>query len=974
MATLQDRPLQGATPRQSARASWTWGLIAIALFLSVDILTYFAAEGLWFRSVNYLDVFWLRLRTQVVLGTMTFLGSLLFAGLNLWRARQLSFDDYCIVPSAENRRRGIGLGRLLPLAMGLALLLSVSLLYHGQLALTRWHSIAADPLPTLPLWLNVDTGWRIIQQLMAQPWQLGPLMVIMLGVMIYPGVGSAIATLLLSLSFSLVLSSKWSRVLPALNPTSFEQSDPLFNNDISFYIFRLPVLELAEFWLSGLFLFTLVAVALIYLLAGKRLSQGRFLGFSAPQQRHLYILTGLLLLTTSINHWLNRYELLYSRQGVTYGASYTDVMVDLPVQTALSIITLSLVVIAFSRYLFGFAKHRSRLRVPSFAILIATYLTVALLGETLAPWLVQRLVVQPNEFQRERPYIERSIAFTRDAFNLTDIQEESFNPQNNLTVEKLNNNDLTVRNIRVWDTRPLLESNRQLQQIRLYYEFFDADVDRYTLTKSDGTTERRQVLISARELNYEQLEDTAQTWVNRHLSYTHGYGFTMSPVNTAAIGGLPDYFIKDIAHVPSNEDVARSIPIGQPRIYFGELTNNYVMTGTRVPELDYPGENDNVYTTYAGTGGISLGAWWQRLLYSKHLSDWQMLFTNDFTADTKLLFRRNIQERVKEIAPFLQFDGDPYLVVADANAQAASDTSNPIDPEGSYLYWIIDAYTTSDRYPYSDPGGQPFNYIRNSIKVVVDAFNGSVSFYVADATDPIIQTWAELFPKMLQPLESMPPALVAHIRYPEDYSLVQSNQLLVYHMTNPRIFYNREDTWRAPNEIYANESQVVEPYYLIMKLPKEAAEEFVLLRPFTPSQRNNLIAWLASRSDGNQYGRMLLYRFPKQELVYGPEQIEARINQDPEISQRISLWNTQGSRANQGNLLVIPIEESLLYVEPLYLEAEQNRLPILARVIVAYQNRIAMAETLEQSLQAIFNPQRSGGSTILRDLNAELLN
>lgn len=974
MATLQDRSVRSIQQKSTGIAWQPWVLGAIALLLSLDIITYFAAEGLWFRSVDYLAAFWLQLRTQIILGAISFLGSILFAGINLGWARRLSFDDYCIVPSTENRHRGIGLGRLLPLAVGLALLLAVAVLYHGQLALAQWHNSTGNPLPPLPLWLNVDTGWQIVQQVVTQPWQGGLLLAMLLGVLIYPRMSSAISTIFLSLSFSLVLASQWSRVLPALNPTSFGQRDPLFNQDISFYIFRLPVLELVEFWLSGLFLFTLVAVALVYLLAGNSLSQGRFLGFSAPQQRHLYILVGVLLLTTSIGHWLNRYELLYSSQGVAYGASYTDVRIDLPVQTALSILTLALVLVALGRSLFGFSHHRSRQKLPSFLILIATYMLIALLGESLLPWLMQRLVVQPNEFQRERPYIERSIAFTRDAFNLTDIQEESFAPKSNLTAEKLSNNDLTVRNIRVWDTRPLLESNRQLQQIRLYYEFADADVDRYTLTKSDGTTERRQVLISARELNYKQLEDTAQTWVNQHLSYTHGYGFTMSPVNTAAVGGLPDYFIKDIAHVASNEDVARSIPIGRPRIYFGELTNNYVMTGTKVPELDYPSTDNNVYTTYAGQGGISLGSRWERLLFAKHLSDWQMLFTNDFTADTKLLFRRNIQARIKQIAPFLQFDGDPYLVVADANAQAASDGSNPIDPEGNYLYWMIDAYTTSDRYPYSDPGGQPFNYIRNSVKVVVDAYHGSVSFYIADPTDPIIQTWAQLFPAMLQPLEAMPPALAAHLRYPEDYSLVQSDQLLVYHMTDPRIFYNREDTWRAPNEIYANESQIVEPYYLIMKLPEESEEEFVLLRPFTPAQRNNLIAWLAARSDGDQYGRILLYRFPKQELVYGPEQIEARINQDPEISQRISLWNTQGSRANQGNLLVIPIEESLLYVEPLYLEAEQNRLPILARVIVAYQNRIAMAETLDQALEAIFKPSKANNSTILRDLEVDLLN
>lgn len=973
MATLQSQqrpPIQ----KKSTGAYWSWGLAAIALLLSLDITTYFMAEGLWFQSVDYLGEFWLRLRTQLFLGTVAFLGSLLFAGINLWRAQQLSFDDYCIVPSAENRRRGLGLGRLLPIVFSFALLLSVSMLYHGQLALTRWHNSTLDPLPPLPLWLNLATAWDIIQQVITQPWQGGFLLIMVLGVLIYPRVAGAIATLWLSLSFSVILASQWSRVLPALNPTSFNQSDPLFNQDISFYIFRLPVLELGEFWLSGLLLSTLVVVALIYLLAGNSLSQGRFLGFSPAQQRHLYVLGSALLLSTAIGYWLRRYELLYSRQGVTYGASYTDVMVDLPVNTILSLLMVGLAIAALSRAILGSLRRTSSYSPPSFFILIAIYLSFSLMGELLLPWVVQRLVVQPNEFKRERPYIERSIAFTRDAFNLTDIQEESFAPQNNLTAEKLENNDLTVRNIRVWDTRPLLESNRQLQQIRSYYEFVDADVDRYTLIKADGTLERRQVLISARELNYEQLEDTAKTWVNQHLSYTHGYGFTMSPVNTAAIGGLPDYFIKDIAHLPSNADVARSIPQGRPRIYFGELTDDYVMTGTRVPELDYPGETDNVYTTYAGAGGIGLGAFWRRLLFAKHLGDWQMLFTNDFTPDTKLLFRRNIQERVKQIAPFLKFDGDPYLVVADINAQAASDKSNPIDAEGNYLYWIIDAYTTSDRYPYSDPGDQPFNYIRNSVKVVVDAYNGSVSFYVADADDPIIQTWAQFFPRMLQPLESMPPALVAHIRYPEDYSLVQSNQLLVYHMTDPRIFYNREDTWRAPNEIYANESQVVEPYYLIMKLPQEDTEEFVLLRPFTPAQRNNLIAWLAARSDGNQYGRMLLYRFPKQELVYGPEQIEARINQDPQISQRISLWNTQGSRANQGNLLVIPIEESLLYVEPLYLEAEQNRLPILARVIVAYQNRIAMAETLDQSLQAIFNPQPSDSSTILRDLELEALN
>ncbi len=978
MATLQNRSAPDRSQRLRTSVAkgpyWRWLVVAIALLIGFDLLTYFVAEGLWFQSVSYLGAFWLRLRTQLGLGLVVLVASCGFLGFNLWQASRFSFDDHCIVPNRENRRRGIGLALLLPLALLLGLVLAVSLVYHGQLALERWHRPNLDPLPPLPLWLNLSTVGQIVQQAVTQPWQgLGVLAIAAL-ILVAPQLSLAAAALVLSLSFSQVLSSQWSRVLPALNPTSFDQADPLFGQDISFYIFRLPLLEIVEFWLSGLFLFTLVATTAIYLLSGRSLSQGRFAGFSTPQKRHLYLLAGVLLLTTSLGYWLGRYELLYSLQGVTYGASYTDVTVDLPVNTGLSLITLGLALSTLWRGLFWSSRRPHSYQAPSLLLLLGLYLVVAIAGETVAPWLVQRLVVQPNEFKREEPYIERSIAFTRKAFNLTDIQAESFDPQGNLTAAKLEENDLTVRNIRLWDTRPLLESNRQLQQIRSYYEFVDADVDRYTLIQDDGSTERRQVLIAARELNYEQLETTAQTWVNQHLSYTHGYGFTMSPVNTAAVGGLPDYFIKDIAHRPSSDAVARSIPIGQPRIYFGELTDTYIMTNTQVPELDYPSAEDNVYTTYAGSGGIGLGSAWRRLLYAKHLTDWQMLFTRDFTPDTKLLYRRNIQRRIKQIAPFLQFDNDPYLVVADANAQASSDAYNPVDPEGSYLYWMIDAYTTSDRYPYADPGGHSFNYIRNSVKVIIDAYNGSVSFYIADPSDPIIRTWARLFPNMLQPLSAMPPALAAHLRYPQDYSSVQSDQLLVYHMTDPRIFYNREDTWRAPNEIYANESQVVEPYYLIMRLPDEEEEEFVLLRPFTPAQRNNLIAWLAARSDGDQYGRILLYRFPKQELVYGPEQIEARINQDPEISQRISLWNTQGSRANQGNLLVIPIEDSLLYVEPLYLEAEQNRLPILARVIVAYRNRIAMAETLEQSLQAIFSSKPVDSPAILRDLEADLLN
>lgn len=954
--------------------------LGLALWLSIPILlgvaniaTGYWAEGLWFAAQNFLPEFWLRSLTQLILGLFTLIVSLSIAFFNLNLATRRQFNQNCLLPNQANLRTGIGLRWLLPVLFGLGAIISADLLYHAHLAIT---GNSARPTLPIPMGLNFKADWTLIQQLAQQPIGLGLVGGGAIALIAFPKMLLRIGAVGLSLSFSAIFTREWVRVLPALNPTSFGQQDPIFGQDLSFYIFRLPPWELLEFWLSGLLLFMLSAVALEYLLAGNTFSQGRFAGFSPEQQRHLYAIAACLLGVTSLGHWLNRYALLYSRQGVTYGASFTDIYVDLPVNLALAIISLGLALtLAWRTLVWPKLGEPVALRGKGYRLLrarpvvgaIFLYLLFALVGTTLAPWTVQRLVVQPNELLRELPFIERTIAFSREAFGLANIETEQFDPQGNLTAASLAENDLTVRNIRLWDTRPLLESNRQLQQIRLYYEFADADVDRYTLMGDDGqAVDRRQVLISARELNYEQVPAEAQTWVNEHLTYTHGYGFTMSPVNTAGPSGLPAYFIKDIAHVPSSPLIERSIPVGKPRIYFGELTNTYVMTNARVPELDFPSGSENVYNRYDGQGGINIGPYWKRLLFAKHLGDWKMLLSDDFEADTRLMFRRNIKRRVRRIAPFLRFDKDPYLVIADAG----SGFTPPGEESGAnYLYWIIDAYTMSDRYPYADPGNNAFNYIRNSVKVVVDAYNGSVHFYISDPSDPIIRTWAQIFPNMFEPLSDMPPALFAHIRYPLDFFAIQSDQLLTYHMTDPQVFYNREDQWRSPNEIYANEEQEVEPYYLIMELPGENAGEFVLLRPFTPAQRNNLVAWLAARSDGEQYGRQLLYQFPKQELVFGPEQIEARINQDPEISQRISLWNTQGSRAIQGNLLVIPIENSLLYVEPLYLEAEQNQLPILARVIVAYQNRIAMTETLEEGLQAIFTESTPSTPAIIRELN-----
>jgi uncharacterized protein len=430
---------------------------------------------------------------------------------------------------------------------------------------------------------------------------------------------------------------------------------------------------------------------------------------------------------------------------------------------------------------------------------------------------------------------------------------------------------------------------------------------------------------------------------------------------------LPDYYVKDIGVEAGNEGslqissdrIRKSIPINRPRIYFGEIANNYVMTNTKTKELDYPSGNDNVYNVYDGRAGIPIRSMWQRLLFAQYLKDWQMLLTRNFTPQTKLLFRRNIQQRVEEIAPFLHYDSDPYLVAALGGGKTEKN-------ENTYLYWIIDAYTTSDRYPYSDPGNQEFNYIRNSVKVVVDAYNGDVNFYVTDPSDPMITSLGAIFPGLFKPLDTIPGTLRNHLRYPVDLFSIQSERLLTYHMTDPQVFYNREDLWQIPTEIYGTKPRSVEPYYLITKLPKAESEEFILLLPFTPTQRPNLIAWLAARSDGSEYGKLLLYKFPKQQLVYGQEQIEALINQDPVISQQITLWNREGSRVTQGNLLIIPIEKSLLYVEPLYLEAEQNSVPTLIRVIVVYENRIVMAQTLEQALAGIFQPTTPAIPAIVR--------
>ncbi|MBW4466627.1 MAG: UPF0182 family protein [Pegethrix bostrychoides GSE-TBD4-15B] len=1013
-------------------------VIALGLggLLLLDLLSALLAESFWFATIGYFRLFGKRLLTQGFIGIAVFASSLGLLGLQLDIAQRQVWPSPEFEIERPQRSGSMRLWRLLPLVLLLSAILAASLIYYGQIAATHWHPNLSLRSTTLPVPLKFDQRalWNLLQAGLSQPWQLLLVAGMTLLLLIYPRLTLRVVALLVSLMFMLVLSERWDLLLLALNSIPFNATEPLFETDVGFYIFTLPLLELLEFWLLGLAALCFLAVSLTYLLSADSLSQGYFPGFSARQLRHLCWLAGWLVLMMGCGYWLDRYKLLYDASGATYGAAYTGVAVQLPVYRLLSLAALPI-----AGWLFNHAirlrEARTALprlprlsdlpdssrpvsppisrpaspsvlaeleqRIPSYrryreAILrpnlppkaaapslkpslltplrwgLGAYLLVSLLLAGLLPLIVQQLIVLPNELQLEQPFIQRTIALTRQGFNLDKVEVETFNPSDNLTRASLQANDLTIENIRLWDKRPLLETNRQLQRIRLYYEFPDADIDRYSLPNEAGQTIQQQVLIAARELDYSAVPAAAQTWVNQHLVYTHGYGFTVSPVNRVAEGGLPDYLIRGI-ETTEDPRIRGALPTGKPRIYFGELTDTYVMTQTRLEELDYPSGSDNVYNRYDGWDGVSIGNLAQRLLYAKHLKDWQMLFTDDFTPQSKLLFRRNINERIKTIAPFLRYDSDPYLVVADTGnkqwqhqSPQAGQAGQASQADDSYLYWMIDAYTTSDRYPYSDPLDNDFNYIRNSVKVLVDAYHGSVTFYIADPQDPVIQAWSRIFPNIFRPLSDMPLALRQHVRYPQDYLRVQANQLMTYHMTDPIVFYNREDQWRAPNEIYNSEQQVVDPYYLIMKLPIASSEEFVLLQPFTPAQRNNLIAWTAARSDGNQYGKILLYIFPKQELVFGPEQIEARINQDPVISERISLWNRRGSRAAQGNLIVIPIEQSLLYIEPLYLIAEQNQIPTLVRVIAVYGSRIVMAETLEGALNAIFLEADDTEAPILR--------
>jgi uncharacterized membrane protein (UPF0182 family) len=717
-------------------------------------------------------------------------------------------------------------------------------------------------------------------------------------------------------------AANWEQLSLFLNPVSFNLADPQFGRDVSFYVFILPALRIVYHWAIFAIGVTAVASAAVYLVYRgiEYTARGLFLGERA--RSHLLILAGLFLSVLASGYYMDAFDLLLSPRGVSFGASYSDVYGGLPVLRVLTFVALIAAALCFAQI----ARTGYKLVFLGVGALVAVHL----LGLNAYPTLLQRFRVTPNEIEAERPFIERTIKFTRLAFGLDKIDTKEFPAEEQLAAADLKRNESTISNIRLWDHRPLLTSYAQLQEIRPYYKFVDVDNDRYII---DGTY--RQVMLSARELSHRHLQ--SQNWINEHLTFTHGHGVVFGPVNQVTASGQPEFFIKDIPPLSTT-----SLKITRPEIYFGELANEYVLVRTKSQELDYPAGDQNIYTNYQGKGGVPIGSFWRKLVFAAHHTSMRILLSQDLTGESRILFHQKIQERVKKIAPFVTFDSDAYIVIA----------------QGGRLFWIVDGYTKSDRFPYSEPlPRQGTNYIRNSVKAVVDAYNGTVELYLSDSTDPIIQSFAKTFPQLFKPLDTMPEDLRAHVRYPQDLFTIQAQVYATYHMQDPQVFFNKEDLLSIPRRTIEGRERDMEPYYTIMRLPGEEKEEFILLLPFTPNKRDNMRSWLAARSDGKNYGKLTALEFPKAKLVYGPKQIDARIDQDTTISQQLTLWSQRGSQVLRGSLLAIPIEKSLLYVQPLYLAADQGSLPELKRVIVAFGNRIAMEETLDQALQSIFGAQ-----------------
>lgn len=739
-------------------------------------------------------------------------------------------------------------------------------------------------------------------------------------------------TLPLTILFSVILAfasaGTWRELAQFYYRTPFGVADPIFGRDVAYYVFTIPMVEhVLTFANAVLWLSLLMSIAIyiartdIGMAVGPRRDSVRF--FVAPRaQMHLAVLGALLLVMTALRVlFVHLPSLLLARRQVLFGATYADLQVRLPLFRVLAAVLLIAAVALI------WNARKARLARGAVIVFVAV-IGVSLLLGGVVPALFQRLVVQPNELAKETPQIRHHIAATRQAWAIDAVERRELNAGRQLTMRDVEANQTTIRNVRLWDREPLLQTYGQIQSIRTYYDFVSVDDDRYDLGG-----ELRQVLLAPRELNTASLP--TRTFVNEHLTYTHGMGVALGPSNQVTAEGLPVLWIKDLPP-------ASTVPIRivRPQIYFGEISNDFVLAPSRQREFDYPsGQGDAaVYTSYAGATGVPIGSFWRRLLFAFRFGSLNIMLSSDLTDSTRILFHRDVLERAQLAMPFLRFDTDPYMVVT----------------TDGRLEWILDAYTATDRYPYAQPLANGINYMRNSVKVVIDAYSGTTRAFLADPGDPMIRTLQRIYPRLLRPMSEMPADLRSHVRYPATLFGAQSSIYATFHMTDPETFYHREDQWQVPGANQRTNQTDAFMRHIVMRLPGERNPEFILMRPFTPRQKDNLAAWMVVRNDGENYGKLRVYSFPRQSLVFGPAQVVNRINQDTEVARQISLWDQRGSEVIRGELLVIPIEESLIYVQPLYLRAQGGRIPELKRVVVAHENRVAMEETLEAGLARLF--------------------
>ena len=723
------------------------------------------------------------------------------------------------------------------------------------------------------------------------------------------------ASIGLAFLFGAVMSASWDTIRLALAAVPFGMNDPQFGRDIGFFVFTLPALRVIADWTLVVLIVTTIFTAVVHLVDGAIQPWARLKGFAPHVKAHLSVLLGLIVASKAFDYYLSIYELNFSPRGQVTGASYTDVNAQLPaLRLLIAIAVVSAVALLVNIRFRGW-------RLPIIAL--GVWLGASLLAGSVYPALIQQFRVAPTEASAEEPYIARNIESTRRAYQLEDVQTRPFPAAEALTADDVIANRSTLENVRLWDPSVAGQTYRQLQIIRTYYDFKDVDIDRYEV---DDRT--RQVLVSARELDTSQLAEQAQTWLNKHLVYTHGYGLVLSASNESDTRGLPNFWIGDIP-----PESIEGLEVERPEVYFGESTNEYIVVNTGIAEFDFPVGEGREETFYEGDAGVPVGNIGRRVAFALRFGASQILFSDYIEPDSRVIFDRDLATRLDKLAPWLSLDSDPYPALVDGR-----------------IVWIVDAFTTSRHYPYSQYF-RGVNYVRNSVKITVDAYDGTTTLWGFDPDDPILQAWQRIFPGLVTDGREIPDSIRSHFRYPEDLFSLQAEAYKTYHMTDPRDFYNKEDAWEIPGE---REGVPMQPYYVLMQLPGEPAEAFQLIQPYTPRNRDNMIGWMSVNCDPEDYGKRVVYTFPQGRVVLGPQQVGARVNQDDIIAPQLTLWSQRGSQVIFGNMIVLPLEDAIVYVQPLYLQAEQTAIPELVRVIVTYSDKVEMAADLESALLAVF--------------------